>query len=231
MSEQDVKNEEKKLAAEKAVEFIKDGMIVGLGSGTTVYFAIKKIGSLVREGLNIIAVSTSVITTELAQSEGINLISLDEAEEIDVTIDGADEVEKNSLNGIKGGGGALLYEKIVALSSKKNIWIVDSGKLVDVLGRYPLPVEVIPFGCKRVFKILKERKLDPVIRKNGNSDYKTDSDNYIFDLHTGEIPDVKKLNDEIKLISGVVETGLFIGIADTVIVAREGSTEVLEKKQ
>ena len=126
-------------------------MTVGLGSGSTVFFAIKKIGELVRAGLNIRAVSTSDATTQLAQSEGIKLISIDDAGEIDITIDGADEAD-SSFNGIKGGGGALLFEKIVALSSKKNIWIIDSAKLVDRLGKFPLPVEVIPFGYKRVFK-------------------------------------------------------------------------------
>ncbi len=225
---QEEKNAEKKAAAERAVEFIKEGMTVGLGSGSTVFFAIKKLGELVRAGLDIRAVSTSDGTTQLAQSEGINLISIDESSEIDLTIDGADEVDR-SFSGIKGGGGALLFEKIVALSSKKNIWIVDSAKLVDKLGKFPLPVEVIPFGHKRVFKIIEEMKLNPVIRKKGNDLYFTDSGNLIFDLQIGEIIDPVKINKELKLINGIVETGLFINIADIVIVGKNNSTEILNK--
>ena len=125
MEEKDKQNSEKKLAAEKAVEFVKDGMIVGIGTGSTVFFAIKKLGELVRNGLNISAVSTSDSTTKLAEAEGIRLITLEKAVRPDINIDGADEADRN-FNGIKGGGGALLFEKIVALSSAKNIWIIDS---------------------------------------------------------------------------------------------------------
>ena len=203
-------------------------MTVGLGSGSTVFFAIKKIGELVRAGLNIRAVSTSDATTQLAQSEGIKLISIDDAGEIEITIDGADEAD-SSFNGIKGGGGALLFEKIVALSSKKNIWIIDSAKLVDRLGKFPLPVEVIPFGYKRVFKIIDEMKLNPVIRKKNDDLYFTDSGNLIFDLNIGEIKDPVKLNEELKLINGIVETGLFINIADTIVVGRSNSSEIIIK--
>lgn len=225
---QEEKNIEKKVAAERAVDFVKDGMTVGLGSGSTVFFAIKKLGELVRAGLNIKAVSTSDATTKLAQSEGIKLISIDESGEIDLTIDGADEVDR-SFNGIKGGGGALLFEKIVALSSGKNIWIVDSAKLVAKLGKFPLPVEVIPFGYKRVFKIIEEMKLSPVIRLKGEDLYFTDSGNLIFDLHIGEINDPVNMNEELKLINGIVETGLFINIADIVVVGRNNSTEIFNK--
>lgn len=225
---QEEKNIEKKAAAERAVDFVKDGMTVGLGSGSTVFFAIKKIGELVRAGLNIRAVSTSDATTQLAQSEGIKLISIDDAGEIEITIDGADEAD-SSFNGIKGGGGALLFEKIVALSSKKNIWIIDSAKLVDRLGKFPLPVEVIPFGYKRVFKIIDEMKLNPVIRKKNDDLYFTDSGNLIFDLNIGEIKDPVKLNEELKLINGIVETGLFINIADTIVVGRSNSSEIIIK--
>ncbi len=224
----DRQNSEKKSAAGKAAEFVKDGMVIGLGTGTTVYYAVLKLGELVKQGLNLKAVSTSDTTTQLAMSSGITLISIDEVAGIDLTIDGADEVDKN-LNGIKGGGGALLFEKIVALSSKKNIWIVDSGKYVNKLGKFPLPVEVIPFGYKRVISKLESMNLNPVIRKTGSSFYFTDSGNYILDLHTGELDDLKKLNEEIKLEVGVVETGLFIGIADTLIVARNNNIELYNK--
>ncbi|HMS35156.1 MAG TPA: ribose-5-phosphate isomerase RpiA [Ignavibacteria bacterium] len=225
---QEEKNIGKKSAAEKAVEFVKDRMTVGLGSGSTVFFAIKKLGEQVRGGLNIKTVSTSDTTTQLAQSEGIKLTSIDEAGEIDLTIDGADEVDR-SFNGIKGGGGALLFEKIVALSSKKNIWIVDSTKLVDKLGKFPLPVEIIPFGYKRVFKLIEEMNLNPVIRKKNDEFYFTDSGNLIFDLHIGEVRDPEDMDKELKLINGVVETGLFINIADVIISGRNNSTEIINK--
>ncbi len=219
---------EKKLAAEKATEFVKSGMVIGLGSGSTVYYAVKKLGKLVKKGLNIIAVSTSESTSDLAQSAGINLFHLNKVDKIDLTIDGADEVDKN-FNGIKGGGGALLFEKIVALSSKRNIWIVDSGKVVDKLGKYPLPVEVIPFGYKRVFNKLQEMNLNPELRMKGYEYYFTDSGNFILDLHTSGISDIQNLNDEIKLINGVVETGLFINIADIIIVGKSNSVEIINK--
>ena len=225
---QEEKNIEKKVAAERAVDFVKDDMTIGLGTGSTVFFSIMKIGELVRAGLNIKAVSTSDATKQLSESEGINIISIDDAGEIDLTIDGADEVDR-SFNGIKGGGGALLFEKIVALSSKKNIWIVDSAKLVNKLGKFPLPVEVIPFGYKRVFKIIEEMKLRPVIRLKGDDLYFTDSGNLVFDLHIREINDPVKLNEELKLINGIVETGLFINIADIVVVGRNNSTEIFNK--
>lgn len=221
-------NLEKKSAAEKAAEFIKEGMTIGLGSGSTIYFTIVKSGELVKQGLKFRAVSTSDSTTKLAQSMGISLVSIDEVNEIDLTIDGADEVDSN-FNGIKGGGGALLFEKIVALSSKKNIWVVDSGKVVNTLGKFPLPVEVIPFGYKRPLKILEDLHLNPVIRKKGDDFYYTDSGNFIFDLHTGGISDPNKLNDKLKLINGVVETGLFLNIADTIIIGKNNSTEILNK--
>ncbi len=221
-------NEEKKLAAAKATGFVKNGMIIGLGTGSTVYFAVQILGGLVKTGLKIRAVSTSDWTTRLAQSSGISLISIDEANEIDLSIDGADEIDKD-FNGIKGGGGALLFEKIVALSSKRNIWIVDESKMVQKLGDFPLPVEVIPFGFKRVFKIFSERNLNPVIRKKENSYYFTDSGNFIFDLHPGLIDDVEQLNVDLKLINGVVETGLFINVVDTIIVGKNNSVNIVNK--
>lgn len=229
MEEKDKQNSEKKLAAEKAAEFVKDGMIAGIGTGSTVFYAIKKLGELVRNGLNISAVSTSESTTKLAEAEGIRLITLDEAVRIDINIDGADEADRN-FNGIKGGGGALLFEKIVALSSAKNIWIIDSSKNVKQLGKFPLPVEVIPFGYKRVLNIFKKMKFYPELRIKNNNTFLTDSGNYILDLHLEKIEDAGILDKEIKQITGVVETGLFINIADVIITGRNNSVEILERK-
>ncbi|MBK7445056.1 MAG: ribose-5-phosphate isomerase RpiA [Ignavibacteria bacterium] len=230
MEEKNKQNSEKKLAAEKAVEFVKDGMIVGIGTGSTVFYAIKKLGELVQNGLNISAVSTSDSTTKLAGAEGIRLINLDKAVRPDINIDGADEADRN-FNGIKGGGGALLFEKIVALSSVKNIWILDSSKNVEQLGKFPLPVEVIPFGYKRVLNIFKEMKYYPELRIKNNNPYLTDSGNYILDLHLEKIEDAGILDKEIKLITGVVETGLFINIADVIITGKNNSVEILRKEK
>lgn len=230
MEEKNKQNSEKKLAAEKAVEFVKDGMIVGIGTGSTVFYAIKKLGELVQNGLNISAVSTSDSTTKLAGAEGIRLINLDKAVRPDINIDGADEADRN-FNGIKGGGGALLFEKIVALSSAKNIWIIDSSKNVEQLGKFPLPVEVIPFGYKRVLNIFKEMKYYPELRIKNNNPYLTDSGNYILDLHLEKIEDAGILDKEIKLITGVVETGLFINIADVIITGKNNSVEILRKEK
>lgn len=220
---------EKQLAAEKSIEFIKDGMTLGLGTGSTVFFLVKKLAELVKLGLNIQCVSTSNQTSELAKSLGIKILNLNEVEVIHLTIDGADEVDKN-LNGIKGGGGALLFEKIVAAASEKVIWIVDSSKYVSKLGNFPLPVEVIPFGSNHLLKGFMDSGYNPEIRKNGNKVYITDSGNEIIDLHLNEIEDSLKLEQEIKLIPGVVEVGLFNNIANMVIVGKENSTEIISRK-
>lgn len=220
---------EKQLAAEKSIEFIKDGMTLGLGTGSTVFFLVNILAELVKQGLNVRCVSTSSQTSDLAKRFGINVINLNEVDQIDLTIDGADEVDHN-LNGIKGGGGALLFEKIVASASEKVIWIVDSSKYVEKLGKFPLPVEVIPFGSNHIIKKLRNRGYDAVIRKNGSVVYITDSGNEIIDLHLGEIEDSVKLEHEIKLIPGVVEVGLFNNIANAVIVGKENSTEIISRK-
>ena len=219
---------EKQLAAEKSIEFIKDGMIVGLGIGSTVFFLVNKLAESVKQGLNITCVSTSNQTSELAKSLGIRISSLNEVEKIDLTIDGADEVDKN-LNGIKGGGGALLYEKIVAKASNKVIWIVDSSKYVLQLGKFPLPVEIISFGSNQLLKRFDELGFNPEIRKNGNDNFITDSGNLIVDLHLNEIEDAINLERQIKLIPGVVEVGLFNNIADLVIIGKGNSTEIINR--
>lgn len=220
---------EKQLAAEKSTEFIKDGMTVGLGTGSTVFFLVHKLAEFVKNGLNVKCVSTSNQTTELAKNLGIEIVKLNEVDHIDLTIDGADEVDKN-LNGIKGGGGALLFEKIVAAASQKVIWIVDSSKYVSKLGKFPLPIEVIPFGSNHLLKRFTDSGYNPAIRKNGSEIYITDSGNRIIDLHLNEIEDSIKLEQEIKLIPGVVEVGLFNNIANMVIVGKENSTEIISRK-
>jgi len=219
---------EKKLAAEKSIEFIKEEMILGLGTGSTVFFLVNKLAELVKQGLNITCVSTSNQTSDLAKSLGIRILSLNDVDQIDLTIDGADEVDKN-INGIKGGGGALLFEKIVAAASQKVIWIVDSSKYVSKLGKFPLPVEVIPIGLKHIVKRFKDCGYNPIVRQNREKIYVTDSGNNVIDLHLNEIEDSLKLEQEIKLIPGVVEVGLFNNIANMVIVGKGNSTEIISR--
>ena len=221
---------EKKIAADYSVNYIEDGMIVGLGTGSTVEFMIHKLAERIKSGLNITAVSTSQATTKLASSLGIKLSSLDDVEEIDLTIDGADEIDQN-LNGIKGGGGALLQEKIVASYSKKNVWIVDSSKLVDTLGKFLLPVEVIKLGSTHLCVSLEANGFKPIIRMKKNSRFVTDNNNYIIDLKMDKIPDPVSLDQKLKSFPWVVETGLFCGIADTVIVGMKNKVKIFNKKK
>jgi ribose 5-phosphate isomerase A len=221
-------DKEKELAGSKVSDFVKDGMILGLGTGSTFYYAIKKIGEMVKEGLKIKAVSTSSSTDKLAKSLNIPLVSIDDVDEIDLTIDGADEVDLN-FNGIKGGGGALLFEKVVAKSSKQNLWVVNSAKMVDKLGAFPLPVEVVPFALGRVYKKFKQLGYNPTIRMKGEKKYLTDSGNNIVDLRLGVIEDPYKMEVELNMTPGVVENGLFLDVVDIVIVGRGNSVEVIRK--
>ncbi|MEV5028083.1 ribose-5-phosphate isomerase RpiA [Paenibacillus sp. LPE1-1-1.1] len=221
--------ESKKLAAEKAVEFVKDGMIVGLGTGSTAYFAIQKIGQKVKEGLSIRAIATSNQSEELAKELGIPLLPFADIDEIDVTIDGADEVDAN-WNLIKGGGGALLREKIVAAATKQLIIIVDGSKLVKELGKFPLPVEIIPFGYEMTIRKLQKLGAEPVLRKAGDEVYVTDNGNYIADCHLGSIAQPEELHRMLNLIPGIVDNGLFIDMAAVVIAGyADGSVRQLEK--
>jgi ribose 5-phosphate isomerase A len=210
---------EKKIAGERAVEYIEDGMILGLGTGSTVFYTLNKVGELVQKGLNIKGVSTSKATSQLCQELGIPLVSINEVKEIDLTIDGADEIS-DTYNGIKGGGGALLFEKIVAKSSKKVIWVVDSSKTSGQLGHFPLPVEVIPFGYSHVLKELEVNNLRPQLRMKDKTPFITDSGNYIIDLHLNPINNEVSLAQYLKSMTGVVEHGLFINMVDTIIIGK-----------
>lgn len=221
---------EKQIAAEYAVDYIEDGMIVGLGTGSTVAFMLSKLAQRVKTGLNITAVSSSAATTKLATSLGIKVSKLSDIEEIDLTIDGADEVDEN-LNGIKGGGGALLYEKIIAANSRKNIWIVDSSKLVKTLGKFALPIEVVQFGSTHLGVRLESSSFRPTFRMNGNTRFITDNNNYIIDLRMENISDPVAIDIKLKSFAGVVETGLFNGVADIVIAGIGNKVEVINKKK
>lgn len=222
--------EMKKQAAEKAAQYIEDGMTIGLGTGSTVEFAIKKIGELVQGGLHIKGIPTSLKTKRLATELQIPLTELDEHTEIDVTIDGADEVDSN-LNLIKGGGGALTREKIIAYHSNKVIIIVDETKIVKGLGCDSfLPVEVTKFGWQATKKALEEMGCTAELRKIMDEPFITDNQNYIIDCDFGKIADPESLEKEINNIPGVLENGLFIGLADEVIVGSKQGIMTLERQ-
>ncbi len=220
---------EKQLSAEAACDYVKDGMIVGLGTGTTAEFAVRKIGKLVREGLSIRGIPTSNRTKELAEAEGIPLIDFSESMFIDLTIDGADEIDGN-LNMIKGGGAALLQEKIVASVSKAEIIVVNRTKLVDQLGAFPLPVEVIPFGWQVVFNQLESLHGNPDLRLNKGQPQVTDQGNYIIDCHFRKIEIPKLLEHQLNMIPGVVENGLFINLCTKMILADGEQLIVKDRK-
>lgn len=209
-------DKEKHLAAKEAVKLIKNNQIVGLGTGSTAVYAVKEIGNLVKNGLKIHGVPTSNKTKELAETLNIPLIDINEADTIDITIDGADEFT-SGLVLIKGGGGALLREKIVASMTKEEIIIADSSKKVDRLGKFPLPIEVIPFAANYVLRKLSEIQGHGKIRIKDNSAFITDEGNYIIDTEFGVITDPVYLSDHLNNIEGVVGHGLFINLAKKVI--------------
>ena len=209
---------EKQRSAEAACEYVKDGMIVGLGTGSTAEFAVKKIGELVRNGLSIRGIPTSDATKILAEREGIPLIDFSETVLIDLTIDGADEIDPN-LNMIKGGGAALLREKIVASASREEIIIVSGSKLVQRLGAFPLPVEVIPFGWQVVFSQLESLQGNPELRLKQGQPSVTDLGNFIVDCHFRKIENPEQLEQHLNMIPGVVENGLFVNLCTRMIMA------------
>lgn len=222
------------VAAQHAAQCVENGMRVGLGTGSTAAWLVRCLGDRVRdEGLKIKGVPTSIRTAELARQVGIDVISLDEAKWLDLTIDGADEFDKE-LNLIKGGGGALLHEKIVATASNRMIVIADHGKEVETLGAFSLPVEVIRFGWQTT-QVLVEETLVSVdvlgresrLRMDGAKPYLTDEGNHIIDLNLKRIGNARQLSMTLNQIPGVVENGLFVDICDTVIVGfGDGRVEV-----
>jgi ribose 5-phosphate isomerase A len=220
---------EKKVAALEAVKYIKSGMTVGLGTGSTAFYMIEAIGEMVLNGLKIKAVATSDETEKLAKKLGIHVITLAEAKRLDVTIDGADEVDED-FQLIKGGGGALLREKIVAHNSDMNIIIADSSKNVAKLGKFKLPIETIPFATQLIIKELEGMKLAPVQRMKGADDYKTDENNDIVDIDIWDT-DIKltDLEQQLKTIPGIVETGLFLTTTNLVIIGK-GEKAIVKRR-
>ncbi|KAA0766678.1 ribose 5-phosphate isomerase A [Bacillus sp. SH5-2] len=217
----------KQLAGEYAANFVQDGMKVGLGTGSTVYWMIQKLGQRVQEGLSIQAVPTSKETEALAQQLNIPLISLNDIQTLDLTIDGADEIDSN-LQLIKGGGGALLREKIVAASSTELIIIADESKVVTHLGTFPLPVEIIPFSWKQTENKIQSLGCQTTLRLKNNDIFITDNNNMIIDcVFPNHISNPATLHEKLKMITGVVETGLFINMTNKAIIGTNNGIKEL----
>jgi ribose 5-phosphate isomerase A len=216
--------------AEKALEYISDGAVVGLGTGRAATEFIHQLGARVRGGLKVRGVPTSVVSAKLAEELGIPLTTLDQVESLDVAVDGADEVDPN-LDLLKGFGGALVREKVVAASAKRFVVVVGSDKLFPTLGqRGSLPVEIVPFGLPLCTRRLTALGIPPKLRSAGDRPYVTDNGNHILDCAVGAIEDPQGLDAQIHSIPGVVGTGLFIRMADVVLVQEGDSVKILERR-
>jgi ribose 5-phosphate isomerase A len=222
-------DQEKEAAARASLRFIQDGQVVGLGTGSTAACFIKLLGEQVKQGMRIRGIPTSDRSRELAMSLGIPLTTLDECQEIAVTVDGADEVDPQ-LRLIKGGGGAMLREKIVASATKQMIVVADASKRVERLGKFPLPVEVIRFAQELIAKRISALGAQVNLRTNSDgSPYITDENNHILDCRFGEIRDADQLARQLSEMPGVVEHGLFIGMASVALLAR--GSEIIELRR
>ena len=216
----------KEVVGKEAVKYVEDGMIVGLGTGSTVFYFVHALADRVKEGLNIQMISTSIQTVELAKSLGLNIKELEEIDHIDLAVDGVDEIDKN-FNAIKGGGAALFRENIVADIAKEVIWIYDESKDVEKLGKFNLPVEILPFGYSHTVRKLTEAGLNPVIRKKDGEILITDNHNYIADLHLGYGFDIEEVKEKLANIVGVVEHGLFLNMCKLCIKGTPGGAVII----
>lgn len=215
------RQDEKVLVGEAAViQFVRDGMTVGLGTGSTAYYVIKKMGEMIKEGMKLKGVATSKATEKLASECGIQLIDINEVQQLDIAIDGADEIDDNFF-AIKGGGGALLREKIIASAAKTFIVVADGSKKVQSLGKFPLPIEVVPFGYKQTEKAIQEFGCKTEIRQKDGKLFVTDNGNYIIDCSFPTIQNPTQLHQDLNNIVGVVENGLFINMVDVLISINE----------
>jgi ribose 5-phosphate isomerase A len=218
---------EKQLAAKEAVKFISDNQIIGLGTGSTAIYAVKAIAEMVKKGLKIVAVPTSSQTKEIAESLHIPLVDINSIDSIDITIDGADEFNEDLIL-VKGGGGALLREKIVAAMTREVIIIADSSKKVDVIGKFKLPIEVIPFASNYVLRQLQLINGPGKIRALSGKPFLTDQGNYIIDADFGLISNPVVLSGTLNEIEGVVEHGIFINLASKIIMGNNDSVLIFK---
>ena len=220
---------EKEQAARASLQHVRNGQVVGLGTGSTATIAIRLLGEQVRGGLNIRGIPTSKASHDLARQLGIPLTTFEETQQIDVTIDGADEFDP-ALNLIKGGGGALLREKIVASATRLQVIVTDSSKQVPVLGKFPLPIEVINFAEPLIAKKVSEMGARVVRRQDASGNpYITDEGHHILDCHFGQIPDPPALARTLSAMPGIVEHGLFIGLTSLLLMAKAGKVEEFKK--
>ena len=223
-------DQEKQAAARASLKFVHDGNVVGLGTGSTAAYAVRFLAERVRSGLKIRGIPTSSATRELAASLGIPLITFDDVQQIDVTIDGADEFDPQ-LQLIKGGGGALLREKIVASASRQLVIVADASKQVRVLGKFPLPVEVVPFAQALVAKRIAALRAKPKLRQDASGNpFVTDEGHHILDCSFGAIPDPRGLARTLDAMPGVVDHGLFINLASVVLLARRGEVTEIRRE-
>ncbi len=226
----------KRAAAARAIEFVQAGMRLGLGTGSTARHFIELLGVRVRQGLSVVAVPTSEATRTCAATFGIPLSNLDEMPELDLTVDGADEIAPD-LTVLKGGGGALLWEKIVAAASARMVVIADDTKWVPVLGRFPLPIEVVPFGLMATRRAVEAAAAaagcpGPAVLRltQGGHPFVTDGGHHLLDASLGRIPDPEALAARLAAIPGVVEHGLFIGLVAAAVIAGPGAVRMIEAK-
>lgn len=228
MADMSPQDKQKQAAAEVAAELVKDGMILGLGTGSTIAFFLDAVGRRVAKGLRVKGVPTSERTAEHCKRLGVELMELPPSGELDLAVDGADEIDR-ALNMIKGGGGALLREKMVASAARRVAIIVDSSKAVNMLGTFPLPIELVPFGHDRTLSTLNHMGLNAQLRQVDGAPYKTDNGNLIADCQLGMIDDPPALHHRLKGLVGVVETGLFIDLCHCLIIGHDNRVEVVEK--
>lgn len=217
----------KEQVGKKAVEFIKEGMVVGLGTGSTVYYFIHELAKKIKEGLNVELVSTSVQSINLAKSLGLEVKDIEEVSCIDISVDGVDEIDKN-FNAIKGGGAALFREKIVADISNHVVWIYDEKKDVEKIGAFDLPVEILPFAYNHTIKKMEDLHLNPKLRHKEGKILVTDNSNYIVDLALGEGFNIEEVKKKLSTIVGVVEDGLFINMCKHCIKGTEQGAIIIE---
>ena len=219
--------DKKKIAGEKAAEYVKDGMTLGLGTGSTAFHAVNAVGELVKKGMKLQAVPTSKATEAQARELGIPLLTIDEVEHIDLAIDGVDEIDP-AFNAIKGGGGALYREKVVATMADEGIWIMDDSKLVEKIGAFHLPVEIAQYGSKQAIAKMEAYGWNPVLRVRDGKTFVTDNGNFIADLHLGAGFDIEDVYNKLSGMLGVLEHGLFLNMCKRIIVGTDEGAVVTE---
>ncbi|WP_298786698.1 ribose-5-phosphate isomerase RpiA [uncultured Marinococcus sp.] len=225
------REQQKQDAAAKAVEYIPDDSIVGLGSGSTMYWVMQKLGELVQQGVHVQGIPSSAATEQWAKEFNVPLVYFsNDMTKADVAIDGADEVNPD-FHMTKGGGGSLLREKIIADAADKLIIAVDQSKIVQQLGSFALPVEITPFGWQKTVRDIQSLGCDPVLRRDHGDPFETDNGNYVIDCDFQLIERPEELHHQLIQLVGVVETGLFTDMADIIIAGTEGGAETFEKKR